>query len=135
MLHPENINWLGVILATIAHGIIGFLWYGPIFGNAWMKALGKTRGQLMANANLSIGISSVGALIMAAAFALLLTLAPDRTITTGIIWGAVLGIGFAGTTKFISAAFEGVSWTVAGLFAAYEFVALIVMGAILTELK
>ena len=35
-----NLNWLAVIVgAVIAYGL-GWLWYGPLFGKAWMGGLG-----------------------------------------------------------------------------------------------
>jgi hypothetical protein len=33
-----NINPLAVLIATIVPMLLGFLWYGPVFGNAWMAA-------------------------------------------------------------------------------------------------
>ena len=45
-----NTSWLAVILATIAFFMFGWLWYGPIFGDAWMAAEGIT--QEFANARL-----------------------------------------------------------------------------------
>jgi hypothetical protein len=35
-----RINWLGVIVATIAAFFIGFLWYGLIFEAAWKELTG-----------------------------------------------------------------------------------------------
>ena len=35
-----NVNWIAVIVgAVIAYGL-GWLWYGPLFGKAWMSGLG-----------------------------------------------------------------------------------------------
>lgn len=37
-----GLNLLGLVLAALAMWIIGFLWYGLIFGGAWMDASGYT---------------------------------------------------------------------------------------------
>ena len=37
----SELNWLAILAATIAGFVIGGLWYGPLFGNAWVAALGK----------------------------------------------------------------------------------------------
>lgn len=37
-----NINFPIVLLAALVPMVIGFLWYGPLFGKAWMKASGMT---------------------------------------------------------------------------------------------
>lgn len=35
-----DVNWLAVILAAVAAFVVGFLWYGPIFGKAWSDGMG-----------------------------------------------------------------------------------------------
>jgi len=34
-----DINWLAVIIATIASALVSYLWYGPLFGKRWAAAL------------------------------------------------------------------------------------------------
>lgn len=43
-----DINWLAVVLAAIAAFVVGGIWYGPLFGKAWMVAAGKTEEELKA---------------------------------------------------------------------------------------
>ncbi|GLQ21247.1 DUF1761 domain-containing protein [Algimonas porphyrae] len=43
-----NTSWLAVILATVAFFLFGWLWYGPIFGPAWMAAEGMTEASMQA---------------------------------------------------------------------------------------
>lgn len=33
-------NYLAIVIAVVAHFILGFLWYTPLFGKAWAKELG-----------------------------------------------------------------------------------------------
>ena len=37
-----DINWLAIVAASILPLVTGFLWYGPLFGKAWMKESGMT---------------------------------------------------------------------------------------------
>ncbi len=37
-----GVNLLGIVLAALAMWIIGFIWYGLLFSNAWMSAHGWT---------------------------------------------------------------------------------------------
>jgi hypothetical protein len=37
-----QINYLAVVVATVANFIFGFIWYTPLFGKAWAKELGIT---------------------------------------------------------------------------------------------
>ena len=34
-----NINYLAVVVAAIVNMALGSLWYGPIFGKAWIKMM------------------------------------------------------------------------------------------------
>ena len=38
----STINHLAVIAAAIASFVLGGLWFGPLFGSAWMKENGFT---------------------------------------------------------------------------------------------
>src|SRR5687768_4871472 len=40
-----HISYLAIIIAVIAHFILGFLWYTPLFGKAWAKELGYNTDQ------------------------------------------------------------------------------------------
>src|SRR6187399_2797097 len=35
-----GINYVAVLVATVANFIVGFLWYTPLFGKAWAKEIG-----------------------------------------------------------------------------------------------
>ena len=35
-----HLNWLAIAAAVVVSMIIGFLWYGPLFGKAWAKEIG-----------------------------------------------------------------------------------------------
>ena len=48
-MEPSNpaagVNWLAVVVAALAAFPLGMLWYGPLFGKAWMAATGVTTEQ------------------------------------------------------------------------------------------
>jgi hypothetical protein len=35
-----SVSWVAIFLATLAAMVIGWLWYGPVFGKQWMKSVG-----------------------------------------------------------------------------------------------
>lgn len=41
-----QLNFLYLTLAALVPLVIGFIWYGPLFGNAWMKEMGFTKESL-----------------------------------------------------------------------------------------
>ena len=55
----ENLNWLSFILAAIVPMVVGFIYYHKaLFGNAWMKSIGKTEEELQkGNFGLIMGVS------------------------------------------------------------------------------
>jgi hypothetical protein len=34
------INWWAIIVTTVVSFVLGFLWFGPVFGKVWMKTIG-----------------------------------------------------------------------------------------------
>jgi len=46
-----NTSWLAVILATLAFYVVGFIWYGFIFSEAWLSAAGMTAAESEAMAS------------------------------------------------------------------------------------
>lgn len=60
------INHLAVIVAAISMFVLGGLWYGPLFGKAWMDANGFTEQDLEnSNPAKQYGLSLLFAIIMA----------------------------------------------------------------------
>ncbi len=35
-------NWIAIVVAVVAAMVVGFLWYGPVFGASWMASNGFT---------------------------------------------------------------------------------------------
>ena len=42
MVIAYSVNYLAVLVATIASFVSGFLWYGPLFGKKWQKMMNFT---------------------------------------------------------------------------------------------
>lgn len=39
-MNELNINLMAVLVAVVANFVLGFIWYTPLFGNAWAKEMG-----------------------------------------------------------------------------------------------
>jgi hypothetical protein len=56
----KSINWLGLIAALIAGQVIGVLWYGLVFSNAWMAAMRMTEDQFVGTEwRMALGIANM----------------------------------------------------------------------------
>lgn len=36
------VNYLAILVAAVLSMVLGFLWYGPLFGKEWTKLMGVT---------------------------------------------------------------------------------------------
>jgi hypothetical protein len=129
MLDVSKINYVAVLIATVASMVIGFLWYSPIlFGNAWMKQRGVKMEEMSGGSPFTYFLTALTQLAGAFVLALLLTLVDHVTIGTGITIGLLIGISisvkigmnylFEGSKLglyFITIGYHLVSYVVAGL--------------------
>ncbi len=136
------LNGLAVIAAAVAHIIIGFLWYGPMFGNAWMKEMGMAPDFKPAPTLLkrSMLLMIVGATMTCVVLACAVELSRPATPAAGddtpdAVYGLVVAlgawIGFYVPVLLGGVAWENRSWKLFGINAGYHLVALLAAGMIL----
>jgi hypothetical protein len=126
-----NVPWLGVLVATVAAIVIGFVWYMPqVLGRRWSAAAGvNLPGGMPAPTTLIGGV--VVALITAYVLALFIGASGATDIVGGAVVGAVAWLGFVATWSANTVLYENRSWEYFGINAGYALVAMIVMGAII----
>jgi len=125
-----NINWLSVIIAAVSSFMVGGIWYGPLFGKAWMEGFGFTEDQLnQRNMPMVFGVSLLLALI--ASLNLEMFISPEADLAFGLFAGFAAGLGWVATFLGILYLFEKRSLKVYSINAGYCVVALTLMGAIL----
>jgi len=129
---PElaSLNWLAILVATVAGFMIGGIWYGPLFGKAWMNALGKTEEDIQPSPAPFV-ISFVTAAITAIVLAALMPIAGVVGAVNGALFGLAVGIGFIATAMASDAAFCGWPTALWAIQAGYRVTYSVVMGAIL----
>ena len=87
-----DLNWLSIFIAVIAAQVLGFLWYGPLFGKQWMAAIGKTQEDMSGSAGPAIAIGVVMSIVRAVILALLIDLSNTPDLTSGIKIGLLLAL-------------------------------------------
>jgi hypothetical protein len=96
MVHLAEVNYVAVLLATITTMVLGFLWYSPVLlGNAWMKQRGLTKSEMSGGGAFTYVLTALTALGGAFVLALLLTLADETTIWSGLVVGLLIGISIS----------------------------------------
>ena len=130
MLEFSDLNWWAVVAATVAGFLLGGIWYGPLFGNAWLAALGKTEEDIEPSATpfvVSVFTSLVTALVLAA---LIGSLGLEGWLS-GAMLGLVAGVGFIAASMASDSAFCRWSMQLFLILAGYRVVYSVAMGAIL----
>ncbi len=127
-----EIPWLGVLVAVVASQIIGFLWYGPLFGKPWMAARGITPEEAQDRSGLgnAITLGVIASIVSAIALALVMSFADSVDATTGWQVGLLAALVVAAYIV-ITMAYEKTNSTVAWIAIGNQVVTLIVMGIVL----
>lgn len=130
MLELTGLNWLAILVATVAGFALGAIWYGPIFGEAWLSALGKTADQIQPSATPFV-ISFFTALITAVVLAMFISALDISTLGGGVSIGLLVGIGFIATAMASDAAFGDTGLKLWLIQSGYRVLYSVLMGAIL----
>lgn len=124
-------NWLAIIIATIANVIIGFLWYGTwAFGKSWVQLSGRTMGEGQQPGPL-YALTIVGALIQAIAMSWFAAQTGVHSGSAGAVIGLFVGIGFIAPAMFADVLFAGRPARLYAITAGYQVLAAVVQGAII----
>ena len=132
-----QVNYLAVLVASIAATVVGFLWYSPmLFGKLWMQLSGLTEKKLeeskkkrMAKAYIFTFLATI---VKGYVLVVFLKYASASTIAQGLMIGFWLWLGFIATTTLGSIFWEGKSVKLYILNNAHELITLLVMSIILT---
>ena len=130
-----SVNYLAVIVAAIASFIIGWIWYGPLFGKAWMR-INKIGPKEMAEAKKRgmakpLIVSIIASLLMAYVLALFVNFGGAASAMIGITVGFWIWIGFLITTRIDPVLWKGEPIGSYLIDIGQKLISLIVIGAIL----
>jgi hypothetical protein len=125
-----HIHWLAVAVATIIGFPLGALWYGPLFGRAWMAATGITAERVrQSNKGKIYGTTLLLNLVIATSLAMFI--GASANLQDGLFAGFMAGLTYVATAFGITYLFEFRSVTLWAINAGYQVVMFSVMGAIL----
>lgn len=88
-----EINWLAVLVASLAFFSLGLAWYGPLFGKPWQRAVAMDGGAALKQANLSFLLVAgfIMSVIIAVGMAIFLH-GPNSHLNLNGTYGAVIGL-------------------------------------------
>jgi len=141
-----GINYIAILVATVANFIFGFLWYTPLFGKAWAKEMGfvvdrkPTPGELGKGMTLMV----IGNFLMAYVFAHnnaawsfvpgmnIEAIGPAATIGQAAVF---TWLGFYVPTDLSVVAWENKSWKLFFINTMYHLGTLIIAATILVMMS
>ncbi|MGI9250742.1 MAG: DUF1761 domain-containing protein [Pseudohongiellaceae bacterium] len=126
----DEINLFAVLAAAISSFAVGGIWYGPLFGKAWMEAFNITE-QDLSEGNMPMIYGLAFLLSLVAALNLAFFFGSEVDTVSGIAYGFATGLGWVAAFTGIQYLFEGRSLKAFLINAGYSVVALTVMGGIL----
>ncbi|MBO6524190.1 MAG: DUF1761 domain-containing protein [Balneolaceae bacterium] len=126
-----EINYLAVLVASLIGFVVGFLWYGPLFGKAWMAEVGMTEEkQQSGNMAKIFGTTFVLQVIMT--YCLAMFLADDSIdLAMGAFYGFLTGAGWILPTMIINNLYEQRSFKLSFIQGGYWVVVFTLMGLVL----
>lgn len=128
-----KINHMAVWVAIVLQFVIGFLWYGPLFGESWMSMVGLDMDKIMADPAgasdwITNIISSVAGVYLLAFLFIKMNV---DSFLKGTLYGFLIGFVFVLLAEKTSGAFAkypyGLPWITGG----FTTVGLTIAGAIL----
>ncbi len=130
----SGFNWGEVILAALSSFVIGYFWYGSLFGKRWKSLLGLTdQGLQKGKKPLIFGLAFLLMFIIAMLISVLIEVVMmlGANAVMGAAFGAVLALLFVATTFGINYLFAGRSFKLYVIDVGYMIVAFAVMGFIM----
>lgn len=131
-----HINYLAVVIATVAAFGLGGIWYSPLlFAKMWVAAHGYTEEQVKAmqkSAGKAYGVSLVCQWLIALAIAVLVGYLHLVNLSQGLKLSMLIWVGFAVPLGLMANMFTEKRITVFFIDTGYQLVYLLIMGAIIT---
>ena len=128
-----KINHFAVLVAIVIQFVIGFLWYGPLFGDAWMEAVGLTEEAILADpADVGDWITNiVSAVVSMYVLAWFFTKLNVTNWFRGALYGFIIGAAFVLLSVKTANMFAKFPYGLAWITGGFTTFGLMVGGAVL----
>ena len=125
------VNWLAIVLATVASMALGAAWYG-VLSKQWLEASGRTKEDIDPKDFMPYVWSVIVQLVMAYFLAVLTpALTGAMTIQNGLTVAALMWLGFVVTSMILNHRYQGRPWSLTLIDSGYILAALLVQGVVL----
>lgn len=129
------INFWAVLISMVLSVLIGFVWYGPLFGKQWMKLSGISMPAQKPGFAMMLKpmiISMIGALLASITLSYSIYFMGGSGVMVGLEAAFWNWLGFMVPVLLNFVAWEGKSWKLFAINSGYWLVFLCAMGVLLT---
>lgn len=129
----SSINLWAVLIAALSAFVVGWLWYGPLFGKLWMKLNGFTPEMLQDGKGLSMPLIMILNYVatVLAAFAIAMFIGSEAEMSFGVFAGFMISVFWIGTSRLNDVLYERKPFKLYLINVGYYVVIYIIMGAVL----
>lgn len=132
----SSINYLSVVIATLAAYIAGAIYY-TVLGRVWMRAARLDQATMKRSASTFI-ISFVAEFVLAVLlYGVLYDIAfagsfsDDFDLKSSLVWSLIFWAGFVATTFTVNHRYQGIGWGLTIIDTVHWLLVFLVMGGIL----
>lgn len=128
-----QINHLAVVACLVVLSVLGFLWFGPLFGDPWMEYNGLDMAGMEANPpSIATWITNfIATLIPVYVLAWLFVQMNVETLAKGALIGLVISFAFVHLSFMTGNMFAGRPYGLTWIDGGHTMVAMTIAGAIL----
>ncbi|WP_296667249.1 DUF1761 domain-containing protein [Demequina sp.] len=129
---PSDIEWIAVLLATVAGFAVGAVWYHErLLGRAWMRLVGLTEEDLRGASPARFAATGVVLLVTAIVVNVLMVELSVLSVGGGALFGAFIALVFRVGNHVIHNGFELRPHTLTVINGLHDVLALAAAGAII----
>lgn len=126
---PDSLPWLPIVVAAISAFMLGGIWYGPLFKQAWCREAGIDPATAPRHPARIFAVAFLCSLVAAAMFAWFL--GADYTLFEAVHTGLVIGFGWVSMSFGINYAFAQRSFKLWLIDAGYHLLQFALYGLVL----
>ena len=134
-MYPVEINYVAALVSALVVFMLGALWYGPLFGRAWLRSQAVSEEDLKAGSGsmakiFGLSLAAYGTMAVTLGMFVFLINPPD--LSRGLWLAGVVCVGFALPGTLTSVLYSANKFSLFWINAGYQLVSFLLMGAILT---
>ncbi len=128
----DPINYLAILIAALGSMVVGYLWYGPLFGKYWRELKGYTPETMKETSVRTIAFSGVCSLVTAFVLALFVQYLNPIDVGGAFMLALLAWAGFVVTTHANYVLYEERNVKLYALNLAHHFAAILVASLVIT---